>query len=97
MYLTKKLSQYPRIRAASSDMRRVVPCGWSVKSQYPRIRAASSDLEDDNAFAVLYRVSIPSHSGSLFGRVDMTAFMAQMQGLNTLAFGQPLRTQHWEV
>ena len=36
-------SQYPRIRAASSDPALNFPISEITQSQYPRIRAASSD------------------------------------------------------
>ena len=48
-------------------------------------------VSDRNSFAF---VSIPSHSGSLFGRAELQHTVRRTHGLNTLAFGQPLRTRH---
>ena len=61
-------------------------------SQYPRIRAASSDERAANRCTSCNRVSIPSHSGSLFGRSQSSCSLDFIASLNTLAFGQPLRT-----
>ena len=61
-------SQYPRIRAASSDIAPYCQMGSKYASQYPRIRAASSDTRPRGSRAWTTLVSIPSHSGSLFGR-----------------------------
>ena len=61
-------------------------------SQYPRIRAASSDLVAEVIANLAGFVSIPSHSGSLFGLSGWSPERLKQLGLNTLAFGQPLRT-----
>ena len=114
--LTGRRSQYPRIRAASSDFlianiegtTRLVSIpshsgslfglanrqhqDVSVLSQYPRIRAASSDQRGSRNLVSKLVVSIPSHSGSLFGHDGTVEVGGPLDSLNTLAFGQPLRT-----
>ena len=70
-------SQYPRIRAASSDMHLSNAFSVEIKSQYPRIRAASSDLGTESGAPRSCYVSIPSHSGSLFGPVRCSCLWAR--------------------
>ena len=67
-------SQYPRIRAASSDVDHEETSEVVASmSQYPRIRAASSDPAEPVPVTPRPRVSIPSHSGSLFGQPNRSA------------------------
>ena len=85
-------SQYPRIRAASSDTGPHRRSGRIAKSQYPRIRAASSDKEgNDGTFRSRGSQYPRIRAASSDATIGMLCRPPAMR-LNTLAFGQPLRT-----